>query len=179
MPITKCVECGKEISITAKVCPHCGKKDPTVSTKAKAIMLLVVASLVILYIAFSGEDKPKSKPTAQQASTHSVRTESPAVTTKKKVMGELELDFSWSKGGFKNVMIADFTITNPTDYSVKDIEITCTHFGPSGTRIDSNTRTIYDRIPPKTTKTFDDFNMGIIHSQSAGSSCKITGITIE
>ena len=35
MALAKCLECGKEVSRSAKACPHCGKPDPTVSDLAK------------------------------------------------------------------------------------------------------------------------------------------------
>lgn len=41
-------------------------------------------------------------------------------------------------------MDVDFIITNNSDYDIKDIDIRCDHFAKSGTRIDSNKRTIYD-----------------------------------
>ena len=53
-------------------------------------------------------------------------------------------DFSWRKEGFNNIMILDLTVRNELPFSVKDVEITCEHSAPSGTKIDSNTRTIYE-----------------------------------
>src|SRR2546423_1848050 len=79
-------------------------------------------------------------------------------TPKEIALRSLKLDYKWTKGGFGGVMIADFTIDNPTEYAVKDIEITCTHFGKSGTQIDSNTRTIYEMFPAKGKKIIKDFN---------------------
>jgi len=75
-------------------------------------------------------------------------------------------------------MEADFTVQNPTEYNIKDIEITCTHSAKSGTKIDSNTRTIYDIVPSKETKVFRKFNMGFIHSQVSTSSCRIVDLKI-
>ena len=47
----KCHECGKEVSSTAEVCPHCGCKkpynDPTVGC------LILIAVIVFLIILFS------------------------------------------------------------------------------------------------------------------------------
>ena len=94
------------------------------------------------------------------------------------LMRDTKLDFSWSKGGFDSFMMADFTITNPTQYRFKDVEIKCTHFAPSGTEIDSNTRTIYETFEPLSTKKIWQMNMGFIHSQAASSGCKITNLTV-
>ena len=76
------------------------------------------------------------------------------------------------------MMIVDFTINNPTIYRVKDLEIECTHFAPSGTKIDSNTRTIYEIVEPKGKKVVKDMNMGFIHSQAATTSCHITDLNV-
>jgi len=35
MALAKCLECGKQVSRSAKACPNCGKPDPTVSDLAK------------------------------------------------------------------------------------------------------------------------------------------------
>jgi RNA polymerase subunit RPABC4/transcription elongation factor Spt4 len=47
MAMTNCVECGKEISNSAKVCPHCGKKNPAPITKQKWIGFIVLLIAVI------------------------------------------------------------------------------------------------------------------------------------
>ena len=90
----------------------------------------------------------------------------------------MKLSFHWSKGGFGNVMEADFAVTNNSNYAVKDIEINCEHFAKSGTNIDSNKRTIYDVVPAHSTKKFPHFNMGFIQSQAASSKCSITDLSV-
>jgi hypothetical protein len=75
-------------------------------------------------------------------------------------------------------MIADFEVHNPSNYAVKDIEVTCTHFGKSGTQIDSNRRTIYEVVPANERKIVKDFNMGFIHSQTFETSCKVTDLEL-
>ena len=82
---------------------------------------------------------------------------------------------SWNKDGFDNIMILSTDIKNPLEYTVKDIEITCTHYANSGTKIDSNTRTIYEQIPANGSLNLDDFNMGFIHTQATKSGCNVTG----
>lgn len=84
--------------------------------------------------------------------------------------------FSWSVGGFDTVMIANFAIKNSLPWAVKDIEIQCTHSAPSGTVIDRNTRTIFERIEPKQTRRFSNFNMGFIHSQAKRSGCVVRSV---
>lgn len=85
--------------------------------------------------------------------------------------------FSWSKEGFGNVMIANFLIKNTLPWAVKDIEIRCTHSAPSGTTIDRNTRTIFERVDASKTKRVSGFNMGFVHSQASRSGCDIISVT--
>lgn len=85
---------------------------------------------------------------------------------------------SWTKGGFGSVMIANFTVKNPTKYAVKDISVTCTHSAASGTEIDSNTRTIYEMVKAKDQKRIREFNMGFIHSQAQRTRCQIDGLVV-
>jgi hypothetical protein len=96
------------------------------------------------------------------SSTYSAPTEAPRIDPKDEVKNELSLDFKWSKGAFESAMIADFTITNNSDRSVKDLTITCTHYASSGTKIDSNTRPVYEVVPAHGKKRVRDFNMGFI-----------------
>ena len=35
MALSKCVECGKDVSTTAEECPNCGNPDPTKTGKQK------------------------------------------------------------------------------------------------------------------------------------------------
>ncbi|EMV9185865.1 hypothetical protein AADU03_004751 [Escherichia coli] len=88
------------------------------------------------------------------------------------------VNFDWAKSAGGALMRADFTIHNGGTIAVKDFEITCTHFGPSKTRIDSNTRTIYEVIEPGKTRTFKNFDMGFIHSQAVSTNCVITDLKI-
>jgi len=86
--------------------------------------------------------------------------------------------FSWSRDGFGTVMMAKFTIKNSLGLPVKDIEMTCKHSAPSGTEIDSNTRTIYDRIEANATKHVSQFNMGFVNSRATRSGCEVTRVTV-
>jgi hypothetical protein len=87
-------------------------------------------------------------------------------------------NFSWTKGGFETVMIANFRIKNALPWPVKDIEVVCTHSAPSGTTIDENRRTIYEQIGPNSTKRVSDFNMGWIHNQASRSGCKVKDVVV-
>lgn len=165
MALTKCKECSEAISKKAEKCPKCGapqKKKTSLFTWFVTIILVLWA---IGY--FSGNSGISNTSTANRAPS-----------PKEIAMKNVELDFSWTKEGFGNVMEANFTITNNSDHQIKDIEITCTHYAKSGTRIDSNERTIYDVVPAKSKKTIKKFNMGFIHSQAEKTGCVITDLTV-
>jgi hypothetical protein len=49
MALKKCKECGKEVSTSAKLCPNCGKNNPTGDTSKAAILFLVF--LIVLALA--------------------------------------------------------------------------------------------------------------------------------
>ena len=61
---------------------------------------------------------------------------------------------------------------------MKDIDVRCESNAPSGTAIDSNRRTIYERIEAKKTKRLTNFNMGFIHSQATRSDCTVVGVVV-
>jgi hypothetical protein len=97
---------------------------------------------------------------------------------KERVKASLELtDYKWIKSEF-GIMTASFTFNNRSDYDVKDIEVRCEHSAPSGTKIDSNTRTIYEVFKARSVRTISNFQMGFIHSQSARSGCIIKSFVL-
>lgn len=166
MALRPCKECGQQISSDAKTCPHCGKKVPS---STAAIGCLIVIGLFVLLPVIGRLGSPSGStgpPSATPTDSRDVLLQS------------VQLEYSWSKSGFGNVMVADFTVKNPTQYRFKDFEIRCDHAGPSGTHIDSNTRTMYEVVQPKSTKKMKGVNMGFIHSQAATSSCRITDLVV-
>jgi RNA polymerase subunit RPABC4/transcription elongation factor Spt4 len=173
MALKPCSECGREISTEAKTCPHCGKKDPT----GRPANPFGVGCLVIIVIALLVNVFSSNSDLSTPSSSSNSAPESPS--SKEQALSLLRLDYEWSKEGFENVMVANFTITNPTSYAVKDVEITCTHFAASGTRIDENTRTVYEIVPANGKKRVPKFNMGLIHSQVKSSSCRITDFVLD
>ncbi|MCL6349704.1 hypothetical protein [Pectobacterium polaris] len=45
MALTKCRECKKEVSMSAKVCPHCGIKDPAVTLGMLLVMTVMLVAI--------------------------------------------------------------------------------------------------------------------------------------
>jgi len=99
-----------------------------------------------------------------------------ALDTKRILLNDVALDFRLHKEGLGTIMVADFTVRNPTRHRFKDFEITCTHFAASGTVIDSNTNTTYQIVEPESQKIVDHVNIGLIPSQAQKSDCKITDL---
>lgn len=81
----------------------------------------------------------------------------------------------WSTSVGDSIMEASFSLTNRNRYAVKDLIVTCVHSANSGTVIDSNTRPVYERIPPSQTILVHDLNMGFIHNQAQYTRCVVTG----
>jgi len=166
MALTKCKECGKEISKKAEKCPHCGAPQK----KKTSLFTWLVTILIVLWVI--GYFVPETTTTSSRS------VSSPGPSPKEQAVASMGLDFKWSATAGGNIMEANFTIHNKGKRNVKDIEITCTHFAKSGTRIDSNTRTIYEIIKANSKKRFNNFNMGFIHSQAYRSSCVITDLIL-
>ncbi len=123
-------KCGNECADNAKSCPRCGYRF----TSSFAKLVIVVVLICVVYFLF------KHVSTSLESATGS----SPSTEGRKEiVLRDVKLDYRWYKSGFGSVMVADLTVTNPTAIRFKDFEVTCTHFAPSGTKIDSNTRTVY------------------------------------
>ena len=49
MAMTKCPECGKEVSDTAKTCPHCGHELPQKPNVVAGIFILGAIFLIALF----------------------------------------------------------------------------------------------------------------------------------
>lgn len=82
-------------------------------------------------------------------------------------------NFSWKTGGFGSIGIVSITVSNENEFAVKDIVVTCSFSGNSGTHLSTGTQTIYDTVRAKAKRTFPDVNMGFINSQSAKANCFI------
>ena len=81
-----------------------------------------------------------------------------------------------NRGGFGTVIIADINIYNGNKTAVGDIKFTCNGFSRTGTRIDSNTRTIYEYVEPFNYKTIKGYNIGYVHSDVSYFKCQTVNI---
>lgn len=105
MALTKCKECKKEVSTSAKLCPHCGVKNPDPNGFIKLILGFAGISLVVWYIT-SGDSKKKNENAAEPATTHT------------KVIYEKDYGDKWAFTFDRGVLICDkqaLWIENPRD----------------------------------------------------------------
>lgn len=89
---------------------------------------------------------------------------------------KVALSSTMSKGGFGNVLLLDLILTNLNTFAVKDIVIDCDGFASSGTKIDNNTKTLFERLEAKETKAFNKFNMGFLNSQVSETRCTVQSV---
>lgn len=57
MALVKCKECGKEVSTSAKICPHCGVKNPGIRAKDMIIGVLTLVFIGWLVIQYSSDNE--------------------------------------------------------------------------------------------------------------------------
>jgi hypothetical protein len=158
MAMTKCRECSTEISTKADSCPKCGAKRKRWGIGR--VLLWGIGGLVVLgwlgnLIGSHGSGSAAGS------------------TPRDKVA----MSFSSSKGGFGSILMLDITLTNKNTFAVKDIEIDCDGYGGSGTKIDHNNKTMYERLEPGETRTFKQFNMGFLNSQVSSSRCGVQSVS--
>ena len=65
MALTKCKECKKEVSTSAKTCPHCGVKDPGHGAKQKlsgCLILVIIVAAIMYFVGEGGDNKTTEAP---------------------------------------------------------------------------------------------------------------------
>jgi hypothetical protein len=85
--------------------------------------------------------------------------------------------FSWQKEGFGTAMTASFFLHNSNPMPLKDIEVTCLSSGPSGSVIDTNSRTVYEVVGQRSFLQVDNINKGFIRSEAVSTKCGVTGFS--
>lgn len=169
-----CRECKKTVSMAAKTCPHCGISNPADDGMAKGVKILLVTVAIIIGVNLLGRLSGGWRP-AVGTSNHG---NAPVVSSKEATLAEVSLDFIWSRGGPDNSMMANYSITNTTKNTVKDLQVTCVHKNSGGTEVGRNTRTIHGVVNPKETKRVKNFDMGLIPDQTKSSLCHISDLKI-
>ncbi len=93
------------------------------------------------------------------------------------------VDFTWEKGGFGTVMIANFTIRNDSPVDVADFKIQCQRYDAGGVVLDQNAGTAFGIVKAHATARISNVNMGFLNTQSGNSrttktDCQILGLKI-
>jgi hypothetical protein len=159
----ECKKCKKSTKNSSFTCQHCG----AIRVRLKPLHWVGIILAVLIFIGqLSSTDKPK--PINLLPTTNVAR-----IPTKMEMFDKIQLDFSWEKGGFGSIMMANFTIKNTSQLNIKDVSIKCDHYSKSKTKIDSNTRDVFEIFEANSERYFSDFNMGLMHSQVSSSSCYI------
>jgi hypothetical protein len=87
-------------------------------------------------------------------------------------------EIDWHKGGLNNIMMLSATVHNNGKRDVRDIQVVCDHASSGGTKIDSNSGTIYGPFPAGKSKSIHEFDMGVFHDQAKGTNCSIAHATL-
>jgi PAS domain S-box-containing protein len=93
------------------------------------------------------------------------------------------VNFTWEKGGFGTVMIADFTVRNDSPVDVADLKIRCEHYAASGVVLDQNSGTAFALVRAHATTRIPNVNMGFLNAESGNSrttktDCEILGFKL-
>ncbi len=76
------------------------------------------------------------------------------------------VNFSWEKGGFGTVMIANFTVRNESSIDLADLKFRCEHYSADGIVVDQNAATSYVTVKAHSTTRIPNVNMGFLNSQT-------------
>lgn len=140
----------------------------------KAFGVIVLIAIVMLVVFPPTGPSDDSKAGVQATPSNSASPPRDTSRDKDIVINKLHLDFTWKSSGFGSVMVADFKVKNDNTFAVKDLKVKCSHYAKSGTKIDSNTREVFDLFPAGRSTTAKGVNMGLIHSQVERSACRVT-----
>lgn len=142
MALKKCRECGNEVSTSAKVCPHCGKKRPVKRSRILTKFFLVLVALFILTVFFGSPDKNNTQNTKESIGNTSTtatkkpkpnpKPEAPAIARQHSEMDALRSAAKSLGNGsevfrqpiYPHGIILSINLANPesTDQSVKRIK---------------------------------------------------------
>lgn len=79
----------------------------------------------------------------------------------------------WTKGGFGNIALVHVTLKNAGKQAVKDVDLRCHFYGPSGTEISNSIVTVFETIGAGKSKRSKELNLGFIDSQVQTAGCEI------
>lgn len=81
MALKPCKECKKEVSTSAKLCPHCGVKNPGTTTGQMLLGVIGLCAVVAAIATSCGDDKKEATTAATASSAPAADTNPPAPVT--------------------------------------------------------------------------------------------------
>lgn len=148
-----CRKCKLSHQKSEPKCPNCGKKNDQTNPWVYVVGIFIIISIYSGLLDTDQASTALPKPLAMADNT--------------------ALTYSWATDSFGMTMTANLTIENNNEIAIKDVVVHCDHSSKSGTKIDSNERTIYEVIAAGQSKSFPKFNMGFIHEQAETTHCFI------
>lgn len=96
--VTECKSCKKEVSKTARTCPHCGKKNPGINTGKGCLIIIIIAVVISsLIMLIDDNGSPQENIDTKQETTSDLKSDS---ETLKKAMETIANNVAL-KGGVK------------------------------------------------------------------------------
>jgi hypothetical protein len=125
----------------------------------------------------AGEAAREQEKKAREAARAAREAEEARIKAEGTPLENAELIFhGWKIGGFGSIFLGDFSIKNKGAYPIKDFDIRCTYFGPSGTELGTVREAAYELVKPKSTLRLKELNMGFMHSQARRTNCEIRSV---
>ena len=166
-----CKDCGELMSTAAKACPKCGRPNSRTSAGTLGCLIVILVAVIGIIIA-TASSGPSPSASSQSATPQKPQTQAYADQFVKITK------FSWQRGGFDTVMIANLTVKNSGLRDVKDLRLKCEAVGKSGTAIASPSVTLYDIVPAGESKRFHDVSVSFISPQAARAGCEVADLTM-
>lgn len=174
MTLVTCRECGKEISTSAKTCPHCGVPSRRRSGVLPGVLAVVLALGVVALCSVPTQQTEVEKLLAEAGQKSVEHTPKQVAIWKTKIE-----KYSWSKGGFETVLLLDITLQNRGDRDVKDVEVSCDHIAKSGTKIGKSVGIIHEVFEAQKSRRIKQFSMGFLDQQVGSIRCEVTGLMLR
>jgi hypothetical protein len=156
------------------MCLSAAKRD-----LGKTIALSSAASFVVMAVILAARGPaPASSTPAVASTTQSYVEPKPESLSESDILANFKIrSLSWRKESLGTIMMASFFLHNSNPMPLKDVEVTCSSSGPSGSIIDTNSRTVYDVVGQRSFLQVDNMNMGFIRSQAVETKCRVTGFS--
>jgi len=74
--VTECKSCEKEVSKTARTCPHCGQENPGINTGKGCLIIIVIAVVIASLIMLIDNGSPQENKDAKQETTSDFESDS-------------------------------------------------------------------------------------------------------